>query len=418
MENLAAERHRCERWFVRRGLPHLIHDYSASADVLTRAAPFLALVVFIEFFFVFGDRWTGWAQALVFAIGLTVMVGVVVFVNLLRGRRLWQLPERFGVTEVLAYLVLGGAFAGLGSSSSIVVDAALAVALNAALLIGAYVVTSWGLLPMVRWSVGQLWRQVGQMMTLLAKSLPILLVFSAFIFLNAEMWQVANDFTLPFFGMVALLLVGVGALFVIISVRRLAVDMARYSSWADVRARCRDTPVANLVPADEAPPPDSPPLGRGARFNVSLLLFVAQSIQIALVALIVTCFYVLFGVLTVRESTLLQWTTLSQLTWEESWAVSFPLWSGELLFSRQLMLVAAFIGLFSGLQFAVSVVLDSSYRSEFAEDMTDELREALAVPRRLPPSPRPRHPLTHDVARQGLGEAHAAPNLHGATRAP
>ncbi|WP_419863775.1 hypothetical protein [Candidatus Poriferisodalis sp.] len=377
--DLVAERHRCERWFVRRGLPHLIHDYSASADVLTRAAPFLALVVFIEFFFVFGDRWTGWAQAAVFVVGLAVMAGVVVLVNLLRGRRLWQLPDRFGIWEVLAYLVLGAVFAGLGSSDSVIVDAAFAAGLNAVLLVGAYVVTSWGLLPMVRWSVGQLWRQVGQVMTLLAKSLPILLVFSAFIFLNAEMWQVANDFTLPFFGMIAALLVAVGALFVIISVRRLAVDMARFSSWADVRSRCAETPIANLVPADDSPAPDSPPLGRRARFNVSLLLFVAQSIQIALVAVIVTCFYVLFGVFTVRESTLLQWTTLSQLTWEDSWMVSLPLWSGELLFSRQLVLVAAFIGLFSGLQFAVSVVLDSSYRSEFAEDMTDELREALAV---------------------------------------
>ena len=377
--DLVAERRRCERWFVRRGLPHLIHDYSASSDVLTRAAPFLAFVVFIEFFFVFGDRWTGWAQAGVFVVGLSVMAGVVALVNRIRGRRLWQLPDRFGAWEVLAYLVLGAAFAGLGSSDSIIIDAALAAGLNAALLVGAYVMTSWGLLPMVRWSVGQLWRQVGQMMTLLAKSLPILLVFSAFIFLNAEMWQVANDFTLPFFGMVAVLLVAVGALFVIISVRRLAVDMARFSSWADVRSRCADTPVAQLVPAEDAPPPDSPPLGRRARFNVSLLLFVAQSIQIALVAVIVTCFYVLFGVFTVRESTLLQWTTLSQLTWEGSWVVRFPLWSGELLLSRQLVLVAAFIGLFSGLQFAVSVVLDASYRSEFAEDMTEELREALAV---------------------------------------
>ncbi len=377
--DLAAERHRCERWFVRQGLPHLIHDYSASSDVLTRAAPFLAFVVFIEFFFVFGDRWTGWAQAGIFVVGLTVMAGVMALVNRIRGRRLWQLPERFGITEVLAYLGLGAIFAGLGSSNAVIVDAALAVGLNTVLLVGAYVVTSWGLLPMVRWSVGQLWRQVGQMMTLLAKSLPILLVFSAFIFLNAEMWQVANDFTLPFFGMVALLLMAVGALFVIISVRRLAVDMARFPSWADVRSRCADTPVAKLVPNEEAPPPDSPPLGRRARFNVSLLLFVAQSIQIALVAVIVTCFYVLFGIFTVRESTLLQWTTLSQVTWEGSWVVRLPLWSGELLFSRQLVLVAAFIGLFSGLQFAVSVVLDSSYRSEFAEDMTEELREALAV---------------------------------------
>ncbi|WP_420611254.1 hypothetical protein [Candidatus Poriferisodalis sp.] len=377
--DLAAERHRCERWFVHRGLPHLIHDYSASSDVLTRAAPFLAFVVFIEFFFVFGDRWTGWAQAGIFVVGSTVMAGAMALVNRIRGRRLWQLPERFGITEVLAYLGLGAVFAGLGSSNAVIVDAALALGLNAVLLVGAYVVTSWGLLPMVRWSVGQLWRQVGQMMTLLAKSLPILLVFSAFIFLNAEMWQVANDFTLPFFGMVALLLMAVGALFVIISVRRLAVDMARFPSWADVRSRCANTPVAKLVPAEEAPPPDSPPLGRRARFNVSLLLFVAQSIQIALVAVIVTCFYVLFGIFTVRESTLLQWTTLSQVTWEGSWVVRLPLWSGELLFSRQLVLVAAFIGLFSGLQFAVSVVLDSSYRSEFAEDMTEELREALAV---------------------------------------
>ena len=43
------------------------------------------------------------------------------------------------------------------------------------------------------------------------------------------------------------------------------------------------------------------------------------------------------------------------------------------------MLVSTFIGLFSGLQFAVSVVLDAGYRSEFADDMTAELREALAV---------------------------------------
>lgn len=377
--DLAAERDRCERWFVHRGLPHLIHDYSASSDVLTRAAPFLAFVVFIEFFFVFGDRWRGWAQLAIFAVGLTVMAGVVAAVNRVRGRRLWQLPDRFGLTEVLAYLALGAVFAGLGSSNAVIVDAASAVVLNAALLAGAYVVTSWGLLPMVLWSVGQLWRQVGQVVTLLAKSLPILLVFSAFIFLNAEMWQVANDFTLPFFAMVAALLVAAGTLFVVISVRRLAVDLARFSSWADVRRRCKDTPVAKLVPADEAPAPDAPPLGHQARLNVSLLLFVAQSIQIVLVAVIVTCFYMLFGVLTVRESTLLQWTTLSQLTWEGSWVVRLPLWGAEMLFSRQLVLVAAFIGLFSGLQFAVSVVLDSSYRSEFAEDMTEELREALAV---------------------------------------
>ena len=222
---LTEERDRCERWFVRRGLPHLIHDYSASTDVLTRAAPFLAAVVLLEFFLVFGDRWTGWAQAGVFALGLAAAALVVALVNRLRDRRLWQLPDRVGLWELLAYFVLSALFAGLGATDAVVVDVLFFVIVNAVLLAGAYVVTSWGLVPMVRWSLGQLGRQIGEIMTLLAKSLPILLLFSAFIFLNAEMWQVANDFTLPYFGMVAALLVAVGTLFVTISVRRLAVDL-------------------------------------------------------------------------------------------------------------------------------------------------------------------------------------------------
>ena len=372
-------RGRCERWFVRRGLPHLIHDYSASTDVLTRAAPFLVAVVFLEFSLVFGDRWSGWAQAGVFVLGLAVAVAVVAVVNRLRGRRLWQLPDRVGVWELIAYFALPSVFAGLGAVEAVAGDVLAMLVLNAMLLAAAYVVTSWGLVPMVRWSLGQLGRQIGQMTTLLAKSLPLLLLFSAFIFLNAEVWQVAHDFTLPYFGMVAMLLVAVGTLFVTISIRRLAVDLARFSTWADVRSRCGDTPVEPLVPGDSAAPPDSPRLSRRARFNVSLLLFVAQSIQIVLVAVIVTAFYVLFGMFTVREATLLNWTTLSQLTWAEAWAVQVPLWGEELLFTRPLVLVSAFIGLFSGLQFAVSVVLDAGYRSEFAADMTEELREALAV---------------------------------------
>ncbi len=377
--DLVAARDRCERWFVRRGLPHLIEDYSASTDVLTRAAPFLALVVFMEFFLVFGDRWTGWAQVGVFALGLAAVILAAALVNRMRGRRLWELPDRVGVWELLAYFGLPALFAGLGTTGAVVGDAVFMLIVNAVLLAAAYLVTSWGLVPMTRSSLGQMGHQLGQMTTLLAKSLPILLLFSAFIFLNAEMWQVANDFTLRYFAAVAALLVAVGTLFVTISVRRLAVDLARFSAWSDVRPRCAGTPVEPLVPGDSATPPDTPALTRGARLNVGLLLFVAQSIQIVLVAVIVTAFYVMFGVFTVREETLLDWTTVSQLSWENSWAVRIPLWGDELLFNRQLVLVSAFIGLFSGLQFAVSVVLDAGYRAEFAQDMTGEIREALAV---------------------------------------
>lgn len=373
------ERDRCERWFVRRGLPHLIDDYTATDDIFTRMAPFLTGVVFLEFFLAFGDRWTGWSQAVAFLGGIAALVGGVVLVNRIRSRRSFQLPDDIGVWELALYVVLPIVPTVIGSQGSALDNAVSVVAFNLVLLVVGYVVTSWALIPMMRWSFGQVRRQVTDVANLAMKSLPTLLIFSAFIFINAEMWQVANDFTLPLFGMVMLLLVGIGGIFIFVSVRRLTVDLARFSAWGDVRPRCVNTPVEEIVPADDEPAPDTPPLVRRAEWNVNLLLFVAQGIQVLLVSLVITTFYVVFGLLTVREETLLQWTTVGELTYERDWAVDIAIFGTDLIFTRQLLLVALFIGMFSGLNFAVQVITDDTYREEFIADMTAEVRDALAV---------------------------------------
>ena len=373
------ERDRCERWFVRRGLPHLIDDYTATDDIFTRMAPFLTGVVFLEFFLAFGDRWTGWSQAVAFLGGIAALVGGVVLVNRIRGRRSFQLPDDIGVWELALYVVLPIVPTVIGSQGSALDNAVSVVAFNLVLLAVGYVVTSWALIPMMRWSFGQVRRQVTDVANLAMKSLPTLLIFSAFIFINAEMWQVANDFTLPLFGMVMLLLVGIGGIFIFVSVRRLTVDLARFSAWGDVRPRCANTPVEEIIPADDEPAPDTPPLMRRAEWNVNLLLFVAQGIQVLLVSLVITTFYVVFGLLTVREETLLQWTTVGELTYERDWAVDIAIFGTDLIFTRQLLLVALFIGMFSGLNFAVQVITDDTYREEFIADMTAEVRDALAV---------------------------------------
>ena len=382
MRNLVTamtERDRCERWFVRRGLPHLIDDYTATDDIFTRMAPFLAGVVFLEFFLAFGDRWTGWSQAVAFLGGIAALVGGVVLVNRIRGRRSFQLPDDIGVWELALYVVLPIVPTVIGSQGSALDNAVSVVAFNLVLLAVGYVVTSWALIPMMRWSFGQVRRQVTDVANLAMKSLPTLLIFSAFIFINAEMWQVANDFTLPLFGMVMLLLVGIGGIFIFVSVRRLTVDLARFSAWGDVRPRCANTPVEEIIPGDDEPAPDTPPLVRRAEWNVNLLLFVAQGIQVLLVSLVITTFYVVFGLLTVREETLLQWTTVGELTYERDWAVDIAIFGTDLIFTRQLLLVALFIGMFSGLNFAVQVITDDTYREEFIADMTAEVRDALAV---------------------------------------
>lgn len=379
MADHAEDRERCERWFVRRGLPHLIHDYSVTSDVLTRAAPFLGFVAFVQIFLVFGERWRGWGQAVVFVITASAVAAAFAGINRARGRRAWQLPERVGAVEIVAYLTLGTVFAGIGAQGSVIVDAASVFVANLVVLVIAYLVTSWGLVPMTRWSTVQFIRQVGNVAVLFARSMPVLLLFSAFIFLNGEVWQVANDFTLPFYGVTAAILILVGGSFVILSVRRLTVDLARFTAWSDIRPHCADTPVEAAVPGDDEPAPDHPDLSRRERLNVNLLLFVAQSIQIALVSLIVCVFYLVFGLFAVREKTILQWTTVSELTEPADWVVRYSLLGDQVVVSRQLLLVAGFIGLVSGLQFAVSVLTDAGYRSELAQDMTEEIRAALAV---------------------------------------
>lgn len=368
-----------ERWFVRRGLPHLIDRYSATEDVFTRMAPFLALVVFFEFFLAFGDRWTGWWQSVAFGVCLAALVTSVAVVNRIRGRRPLALPNEVGVWELALYVLLPVVPTVIGSQRSVWDNIISVIGFNLAVLALGYIVTTWGLFSMMRWSLGQVRRQINDVATLAMKTVPTLLVFSAFIFINAEMWQVANDWTLPLFGVVFGSIVGLGGVFVFVSIRRITVDLARFEAWSEVRARCGGTPVAELVPSDDDPAPDAPTLPRRAEINVSLLLFVAQGIQIVLVSFVVTVFYVIFGLLTVREDTLGQWTTATELTFERDWAVVFAVFGTDVIFTRQLLLVAAFIGLMSGLNFAVQIVTDQAYRLEFAEEMTSEVRDALAV---------------------------------------
>ena len=73
----------------------------------------------------------------------------------------------------------------------------LVVGLNIVILVGVYLVVSWGIFSMAKWGLSVMWGQLTQIVQLLGRILPLMLLFSAFLFLNAEIWQVVND--LPLF---------------------------------------------------------------------------------------------------------------------------------------------------------------------------------------------------------------------------
>ena len=239
---------RCERWFVRRGLPHLIDDYSATDDIFTewRRSSRWWCSPSSSWRLVTGGP--GWRRRWLSSVGSQHWPSSSPVPTCLVAGDRFQLPEDIGPWELVLYVVLPTIPTAIGSQGSVLDNIIMIVVFNLVLLAIGYVVTAWALLPMMRWSIGQARRQVGDVANLAMKSLPTLLIFSAFIFINAEMWQVVNDFTLPLFGLVALLVVGLGGAFVFVSVRRLTVDLARFRDWGDVRPRCDATPVESLVP--------------------------------------------------------------------------------------------------------------------------------------------------------------------------
>lgn len=367
-----------ERWFIYRGLPHAISGYSATDDVLTRMAPFLGLVFLLELFTTFGDRFAGWAQAGVFFAGVAIVVGVVGFANRVRRRPFFALPDDVETMEILLFLVVPAGLLRLFGDGGWWAVLVLVVT-NLVILALGFFVTSFGLVPMFRWGLGHVRNQLRQLAQLLARGLPLLLLFSTFLFLNAEMWQVAHDFTPVYYCIVIGLMLSAAIGFLALRMPRERDALTQFGTWREIchLAEFSDAPYG----ADQDPglpdPPKIEPLERPDRLNVVLMLMASQLVQMILVALAMGLFYIVFGLFAVRGDTLLQWTTITAESFDPIFTLD--IFGSQVVMTWELLAVAGFVAAFSALQFAVSALTDQTYREEFFTGVEGEIREVLAV---------------------------------------
>jgi hypothetical protein len=202
-----------------------------------------------------------------------------------------------------------------------------------------------------------------------------------FVFFNAEMWQVANDFTPLAYAAVTGAIVATAFGFVAARTPAELDALARFRSWEEVGA------LAAASGAPALPSVDADPHGGGAepcaeldrrdRRNVSVLLFVSFAVQVVLIGVIVGVVLVALGVLSIREATVLQWTV------QEADSVR-ALWRGRVagdtyVLTWSHLAVSGFVAVFAMLQFAVQLLRDEAYRQEFYTEVSSELREVLAV---------------------------------------
>lgn len=365
-----------EDWFVRNGIPHFIDDFKASEDVWTRAVGLLTLIFFSEMFLTFGQDVEGWQQFAAFLGGIVIITGAIVLLNRFRGRTPFARPNTIGVGELALFVMVPPVLALLGGHRN-AIEFFGVVVLNVGILIVVYIVVAWGLFPMARWGIEVMWKHLRQVVQLLGRILPLMLLFSAFLFLNAEIWQVVNDFSLPLFGLVVASLGLIGLSFLVGAMQGAIHELRFFETWTEVARELDDTPLEGCDTSSFDGRPRQVPLGRAARVNLTLRLVVGLSAQVLLVTLLIFGFYVLFGLLTVRTDTMLQWTTLEST--DDVLLSSFRLFGTEIVLTSLHLVAAGFVAAFSGLQFAVSLVTDDAYREEFVEESNAEVREALAV---------------------------------------
>ena len=302
---------------------------------------------------------------------VAVLVAMVLITNAVAHRPLLSRPRSIGAPELAAFVV-GPALPSLifGQWD----DALYAVLEGLAVLVVIYLVTSYGLIPLAVWAVRRPRDELGALGRIVARGLPLLLLFTMFLFINADVWQMAS--TLKGFGFVASMTIFfvLGALFVVSRLPH-ADDRLGRSRRGPTSTSCS---TARRWRARRCPSPASPIPHRcrdRERINLALVSLVGQGLQITVVAVLLTVFFVVFGMFAITPATTASWLGTDDF----NELLSFHVGSQRLVLSEPLLRVAGFLGAFSGMYFTVVLATDSSYQDAFSDDIAPQIRQALAV---------------------------------------
>ena len=326
-----------ERAFHRAGLPSFVAGRSAREDIWTRAVPVMGLAFFLEVLGAVDLDVALWVNLLFVAAGVAMMLVSLALINRLRGRPALVWPETIGAPELVGFVVVPALLPLILNQQW--VSALVTAGGNALLLLILYATIGYGLVSILRWAGHRLIGQLATSLSLLIRAISLLLLFNVVLFINTEMWQTFADLSAARVAGVAGLLLLVGTLFMLVRMPREVGGLE-----ADVQ---RDV--------------GGPPLDTRERVNVGLVMFVSQSLQVLTVTLAVWAFLVAFGLLTISDAVIASWMGHEP-----------PVYA--LGITVELLQVSGAIAALSGLYYAIAVQIDSTYRAEFLNEITDEMR--------------------------------------------
>jgi hypothetical protein len=343
----SAELERYEQRFRRAGLPLFIEDFSPTHDIFTRATPLLVLVFLAEMLGATSLDWHWWQNLLAALGGLIALVAGFGLLNRLRGRPFWSLPTRFGIPELAVFVLLPALLPVVTQEQ---VRQFFGIAAGNLLLVGlVYAVVGYGLVGTTLWGLRRLAGELANSVASLVRALPLLLIFSLVLFITADTWQVFAGMPVAFLALLAAGFAVLSNLFLMLRLPRELEAIEREVS-------------------------SGPPLRRVQRMNLSLSLVIRQWMQVLVVSTGVGLFFVAFGMLAISDHIYQQWGID-----HGSWSHTVLVLEHPVVISSSLVKVAVGIATFTGLYYSIALLTDATYRADFLESLTTELRELFSA---------------------------------------
>jgi hypothetical protein len=366
-------RHQIERWFAARGVPQLIEGYSTEQRMDARALPWIGGWIVLGTFLIWTRRpeLSQFDNVVAGTIALVATLAVLAAILFLRGHLPFQASARLDLLDIaLIGLVPAVAAAIVHGEPSVVLRAGGSVLLGVGAI---YLVIGFGLVEIGAWALGHLRGQLTQISTLVARTLPVLLILVVFLLFASELWQAANTLAGADLAAVVALLLLVATVLVVTrareEVRRLEADRGDDASVAQLSG----TPAEPLADVMRSGP--RRPLTWQERLNLVFLMLVSQLAQSLFVGLLVTLFLVALGVLAIPEQVQELWVvdgTVREV-------LAFELFGEDRLVSSELLITAGLLGGMCALYFTGLALTDATFRAEFHARVIADVEQIMAV---------------------------------------
>jgi hypothetical protein len=372
-----------ERWFSARGVPQLIEGYSSEQRIDRRAVPLIGIWIVVGTVLIWihlADRpLASNVGSMLLALALTgTVIGGFLWV---RKHPPFGSHTRLDLLDIAVVGLVPGVVASVttgdpGASVGFVTIGELRLFTPGFILIGVgiiYAVVSLGVFELAGWSLRHLRDNVPHIALLVARTLPLLLILVVFLLFASELWEASHEIGGADLLAIMILLVVVGAVLVVAQAReeiRQFEQRRPVSTWHELLAGTPAVGLTGKMPSTD----DLPPLRRLERLNLLVLMLISQFVQSLFVAVMVTLFMVLLGMLSVPASVQEAWVgaPVNEL-------IGLDFIGERRTLSAQLLIASALLGGVCGLYFTGLALTDKTYRAEFHSRVLAEIDRIMAV---------------------------------------